>query len=84
MSRTCLIFIREQEQANKYLRDKQVNVPMIFVIANKDKVVSNQTIDHFAKINNNPRGKVINFEEADHSTITIDEEISKSMCDQII
>ncbi|CDW79718.1 UNKNOWN [Stylonychia lemnae] len=83
-SRTLLIFIKEQEEAFKAVKEGRNQTPIVFVLAGKDDVVRNSTTKEIYSDINNAKSKIIEYPDADHSTITIDEDISKKMAFEII
>ena len=80
---TCTVFKDEQD----YAEEKSIidtKTPMLIVVANKDNVVDNEKASQFYKKNRNEKNKYIEYEEADHTTITMDEQIGLDLAQKII
>eukprot|EP00347_Sterkiella_histriomuscorum_P015096 403358334 len=83
-SRTLLIFLKEHEKAKQILNQNQAKIPTLFIIAGKDNVISNTAIDEVYKRMYNCKNKLVRYEEADHTTITVDNDYAREMAQDII
>ena len=61
-----------------------MQTPTLFIIAKGDTVIKNETIVEVYKGCHNSKNKIVEYEEADHTTITVDRDIAKKMAMDII
>jgi esterase/lipase len=58
---------------------KNATTPCLIITAKQDNVVKNSAASEILKLVNNPKNKLIEYEDADHLTITADLEHAISM-----